>query len=185
MASFTDYAGRGWTLRLDVNTLRRVRTLASVDLMEFVSGNLAARLAADPALLADTLYAMVKPQADSLNIDATAFGEGLYGDSIGAAASALTDAVMDFLSSQDRENLASVRGLVGKVLAKGAERLRAKVSELEAQLEADPDQVLLTLMRQSGNAPASSASIPDRSRSERLSPSPVVDGVMSGTAPVL
>jgi len=52
MKTFTDNAGRSWTVALNVDALKRVRSLCDVDLMQIVSdgGKLLDRLMADPVL---------------------------------------------------------------------------------------------------------------------------------------
>ena len=63
MRTFTDALQRPWVVEITVSTLKRVRALAGVDLMEAAGGSLLDRLVADPVLLGDVLYACVKPQA--------------------------------------------------------------------------------------------------------------------------
>ena len=66
MHTFTDNAGRVWIANLNVATLKRVRALAGVDLASAilverdgrVEASLLERLASDPALLVDALYAL-------------------------------------------------------------------------------------------------------------------------------
>ena len=58
MPSFTDTEGRTWTVRVTANTLKRVRDLAGVDLGKPFDDELIDRIALDPVLLADVLYAV-------------------------------------------------------------------------------------------------------------------------------
>ena len=74
MHTFTDNAGRVWTANLNVATLKRVRALAGVDLASAilverdgkVEASLLERLASDPALLVDALYALCKEHYPAL-----------------------------------------------------------------------------------------------------------------------
>ena len=67
MKTFTDNTGRTWTLSVTVGTIKRVRALCGVDLANIItmeSGKtpnvgLLERLASDPVLLVDVLFAVV------------------------------------------------------------------------------------------------------------------------------
>ncbi len=76
MQKFVDRAGRIWIVDIDNTTLRRVKTLTGVHLLEAIDGDLITRLSTDPLLLGDVLYAICKPQADQQQITDEAFGEG-------------------------------------------------------------------------------------------------------------
>ena len=56
MRTFVDNAGRTWTVAVNVDAIKRVRTLCNVNLLEIVEGDLLGRLANDPILLCDVLY---------------------------------------------------------------------------------------------------------------------------------
>ena len=80
MKTFTDNTGRTWTLSVTVGTIKRVRALCGVDLANIItmeSGKtpnvgLLERLAADPVLLVDVLFAVCKPEADTKGITVSA-----------------------------------------------------------------------------------------------------------------
>ena len=94
MQKFVDRAGRIWIVDIDNTTLRRVKTLTGVHLLEAIDGDLITRLSTDPLLLGDVLFAICKPQADQQQITDEAFGEGLAGNSIDDATGALLEALM-------------------------------------------------------------------------------------------
>ena len=97
MKTFTDNTGRTWTLSVTVGTIKRVRALCGVDLANIItmeSGKtpnvgLLERLAADPVLLVDVLFAVCKPEADAKGITDEEFGRAMAGDAIELAATAL------------------------------------------------------------------------------------------------
>lgn len=171
MKTFTDNAGRSWTITINVEAIKRVRSLINVDLLEAVEGKLLERLVADPVLLCDTLYALCKPQADQQNIPDEEFGRSMAGDAIELATAALLEELVDFFP-KDR------RRLLGKALAKlrkleqmaiGAAEERIDSDTLEKQMEAALAELQseLQMDRQarggsSGSSPASSASTPAR-----------------------
>jgi len=165
MRTFTDALNRSWSLEITVATLKRVRAVAGVDLIEAAGGTLLDRLVADPVLLGDVLYACVKPQADERKITDEDFGRSLAGDTIDTATTALLEEFVAFFPSPRRRVLT-------QALAKLAGWRAAALSAAEAHLN-DPalDQAVLAALQQlpsqsrqsgalSGSAPASAGSIP-------------------------
>jgi len=108
MRSFTDNAGRTWAVRVTVDTIRRVRALTDTDLMCVVGGDLLERLAADPVLLVDVIYSIIKPDADKLGVTGEMFGESLAGDVIESAADAMMGAIVDFFPKRRGRVLAAI-----------------------------------------------------------------------------
>ncbi len=110
MKSFTDNAGRVWTLAVNVAAIKRVRALCGVDLNSIIemdaanqpSAKLLERLSTDPVLLADVLYAVCKPECDSKNVTDEEFGAAMAGDSIEHATAALLDEIIDFFPEAKR-----------------------------------------------------------------------------------
>lgn len=107
-SAFRDAAGRLWTLRVDVECLRRVRAMTGVDLLELVGagtqaqksiGSAIAALVDDPVLLVDVLYVVCKPEADARGVSDEDFGRAMAGDAIGQAVEALLAGVIDFFPS--------------------------------------------------------------------------------------
>jgi hypothetical protein len=70
MKSFTDNAGRTWTLQINVAAVKRVRGLLGLDLYKLTDDGLEnlARLVSDPVELADVLYCLVKDEADTRSV---------------------------------------------------------------------------------------------------------------------
>ena len=89
MPTFTDTAGRTWTVTVNVSGIKRVRDLLAVDLLDVANGDLLSRLADDPVLLVDVLYALLKPEADARGVTDEDFGRGLAGGVLDEASSAL------------------------------------------------------------------------------------------------
>ena len=110
MKSFTDNAGRVWTLAVNVAAIKRVRALCGVDLNSIIemdaanqpSAKLLERLSTDPVLLADVLYAVCKPECDSKNVTDEEFGAAMAGDAIEHATAALLDEIIDFFPEAKR-----------------------------------------------------------------------------------
>lgn len=109
MKSFQDCKGRSWDVTITVATIKRVRSLAGVDLMEAIDGEIIDRMGADPVLLVNVLYAVCKPQADAAMLNDEDFGESMAGDAIEHATAALIEALIDFFpNARDRAALREV-----------------------------------------------------------------------------
>ncbi len=165
MPTFIDVQGRTWSIDITVATLKRVRALVGVDLIEAAGGTLLDRLVTDPVLLGDVLYACVKPQADERHVSDEEFGKALAGDVVEAATTALLEAFVAFFPSPRRR-------VLEKAVAKLAGWRTAALTAAEARLD-DPalEAAVQAAVRaatplspppprgtSSGSAPASSAS---------------------------
>ncbi|MBW7934986.1 MAG: hypothetical protein H3C62_15535, partial [Gemmatimonadaceae bacterium] len=89
MKTFTDNAGRTWTLAINVDVLKRVRGLVDMNLLDIIDGQLIERLYRDPVLLCDVVYAVCKPEADARSVSDEDFGRAMAGDAIEQATKAL------------------------------------------------------------------------------------------------
>ena len=166
MRSFTDNTGRTWTLAVNVGTIKRVRALCNVDLANIITMepgqnprvDLLERLANDPVLLVDVLYAVCKPEADSKSISDEDFGRAMGGDAIELATSALLDEVIDFFPEAKRK--------VFRKILDATRRFETKSKKALTELLEDPaldgkiDAALEQLTSSSMNLPESPESIP-------------------------
>ena len=55
MKTFTDNAGRTWTVAINVDCIKRVKTLLAVNLLDAIEGKLIEDLVSDPVLLCDVI----------------------------------------------------------------------------------------------------------------------------------
>jgi len=172
-AFWTDSEGRRWSTAITVGTLKRVTNLVDVNLLDVFDGILIGRLADDPVLLANTLYAVCKPQADERGVDDTAFGELLVGDTIEAAATALVHGLAGFFPSGRRAALTSLwtklqRAQTATItMATGKldsplmdQAIQAEIRKMEAEIDRQIEQALASSGSTSGSSPESSASTP-------------------------
>ena len=134
MKTFTDNAGRGWTVALNTDSLKRVRSLCDVDLMQIVSdgGKLLDRLIADPVLLCDVIFALCKEEAETKSISDADFGKAMAGDSIEHATQALLEELVGFFPNRTQ------RDVLGKVLEK-MRRYAAMAGQLAMTRVDDPE----------------------------------------------
>ena len=160
MKTFTDNAGRTWTIAINVDVLKRVRGLVDVNLLDIIDGKLIERLYRDPVLLCDVVYAVCKPEADARSVSDEDFGRAMAGDAIEQATKALLeDLVLFSPSPRDRANLQRILETTWNVMDKARDAIEAKLATVNA------DEVVTQALAMSGNssgaAPASSASSPD------------------------
>jgi hypothetical protein len=130
MQTFTDTAGRVWPLAISTHTVKRVRTLLSVDLMEFVEGSLMGKLMGDVVLFVDVLYAICKPEVDARNLTDEQFGQAMSGDVLLAAEEALAESLFS-ISHPSRRPAA-------RTAWEKAKQLRERASELAVVRLNDP-----------------------------------------------
>lgn len=157
MPSFKDSTGRDWLVEVNVSAVKRVRSLLGVDLLAVVDDNLKllAKLADDPILLVDVLYAVCKPQADDAKVTDEQFGGVMVGDAIHAGAAALFGAIADFFPEPQKRT--AIRKVVEKANRTADLLLGQAVRAIDA---VEPSDVAKTLSGGSTSSPASSASTP-------------------------
>ena len=156
MKTFKDNADRIWSVTINVDAIKRVRSLLQVDLMEAVEGRLIERLMADPVLLCDVIYCVCKDEADARGVTDEEFGRAMAGDAIELATTALLEELVDFFPLGKRQllrkALAKLESFQETMLSVVTARLDSP--EFDAQLQAE----LKRLGDWSGDLPASSAS---------------------------
>jgi len=156
MKTFTDNTGRSWTIAVNVEAIKRVKSLLAINLLDAVEGKLIEQLVDDPVLLCDVIYVLCKPQADAASVTDEDFGRAMAGDAIEAATTALLEELADFFPRGRREllqkALAKLKVFEAKVLEAAAARLDSP--ELDRRLQETIAGGL------SGNLPESSESTP-------------------------
>ena len=159
MKVFKDNVGREWTVEVNVAALKRVKSLAGVDLLGVLDGTLVERLIRDPVLLCDAVYAICKPQADERSVSDEDFGRAMAGDAIEHATEALLEELVSFCPSpRDRANLGRVLKATREVMDRARDIVEARLDS--GELEEAAEEALRTLGTSSGSAPASPASTP-------------------------
>ena len=105
MKTFTDAAGRSWSVTINTNAIKRARDTAGVYLVDIVNGDLYARLLLDPCLVCDVAYGVCKPEADARKFTREDFNAALVGDAIKAARDAILEDLVDFFPNPVRDRL--------------------------------------------------------------------------------
>jgi hypothetical protein len=91
MHTFSDTQGRPWTITLNVDAIRRVRSVLNINLLDAIEGRLLERLITDPVLLCDILFVVIQPEAIAKGISDEDFGRSLGGDVLDVATTALLE----------------------------------------------------------------------------------------------
>jgi hypothetical protein len=156
MKTFTDSAGRVWTLQVTVSSIKRVKSLAGVNLCDLNDGEppLIARLESDLILLFDVIFSLVKPQADAAGVTDEQFAQAMGAPAAGQAVQAFWEELVDFFQS--------ARPLVAELILAGRELREARTAALAA-LKAERLAALAGENRSGslpGSSPASSESTP-------------------------
>jgi hypothetical protein len=138
--SFTDNAGRTWTIAMNLGAVKRLKGLLGVDLLALADGEppLLTRLGTDVILLCDVIFALVKPQADQAGVTDEQFGAALGGEAILAAQKAFYEELTDFFLKLGRSDLARAlttqQALIQAAVAETSKRL--SIIDAEAEVKA-------------------------------------------------
>jgi hypothetical protein len=161
MKTFNDNAGRTWTVTINVDAIKRVKSLLSVNLLEAVEGKLLERLVSDPVLLCDVIYAVCKPEADAKGVSDEDFGRSMAGDAIDLATTALLEELVDFFPQQRRRLLRKALEKLRKLesMALTAAETRLDSPELERQMQ----ELLAPSKVEGSGIGGSSGSLPESS----------------------
>ena len=155
MKTFTDTAGRTWTVCVNVDAIKRVRALLDINLLEVLDDGckLLAQLHDDPILLVDVLYALCQPQAEAQNVTDVQFGQAMSGDALLHANRALLEGLSDFFPSARQR--AAMKNLLQKT-ERVVDRLLDHAETTIAGI--DPDSVAQSAIASFGSSREPSAS---------------------------
>ena len=167
MQKFQDRRGRVWIVDIDNTTLKRVKLLTDVRLLDAIDqgSDVISRLSTDPLLLGDVLFAICKPQADQQQVTDEAFSEGIAGDAIDEGVRAVIDALVAYCPESKRRLLRKSADKQKVIETRGLELIEQRLDDpklvngIIAKMERDLAVPLLS--ESSTSLPESLASIPD------------------------
>jgi len=151
MKTFTDAAGRTWTLTLTLGTAMAVKAKLDIDLLQPEQGDppLLTRLGTDEMLLGEVLCAMLEGQFVTHNVTEDDVRNGFDGQTLLAAQKAFYEELIDFFHQRGRNDRA-------KAVAKQMAMIDAAVTAVETRIDAlDIDETIRGAM--SGASPDRSA----------------------------
>ena len=167
MKTFTDAAGRTWTIALNLGTALAVKDRLGVDLLQPEAGDppLLTRLGTDELLLGEVLCALLEEQFDANKVTAEDVRAGFDGATLLAAQKAFYEELVDFFRGRGRADRA-------RAVQTQERMIEAAVRAIETRIEGiDIDEAIRNAVSEgdepirgamSGSSPGPSASIPDR-----------------------
>ena len=157
MKTFTDAAGRTWTLALTLGTAMKVKAKLDIDLLQPEAGDppLLTRLGTDEMLLGEVLCAMLEGQFEAHKVTDEDVRSSFDGQTLLAAQKAFYEELIAFFRSRGRNDRA-------KAVAKQMALIEAAVAAVETRIDAlDIDATIrgaMTPGETSGVSPEASAS---------------------------
>jgi hypothetical protein len=131
MKTFTDAAGRTWTISLTLGTAMHVKAKLDIDLLQIEQGDppLLTRLGTDELLLGEVLCALLEGQFEANKVTAEDVRNAFDGNTLLAAQKAFYEELVSFFQSRGRADRA-------RVVATQAKVIEAAVKEIETRIEA-------------------------------------------------
>jgi len=157
MKTFTDAAGRTWTLSLTLGTAMKVKAKLDIDLLQPEAGDppLLTRIGTDEMLLGEVLCAMLDGQFEAHKVTDEDVRSSFDGQTLLAAQKAFYEELIAFFRSRGRSDRA-------KAVAKQMALIEAAVAAVETRIDAlDIDATIreaMTRGKTSGASPEVSAS---------------------------
>ena len=141
MQTFSDNAGRTWTLSLTYGSAKRVKGLLGddVDLLAIEQGKppLLTRLATDVMLLCDVIFALLKPQAEEQGVLDEQWAEAMGGEAIMAAQDALYKEIISFFQGRARADIVAAarkqKTMIDLAVKAGEERIESYDAEAKVE----------------------------------------------------
>jgi len=147
MKTFTDAAGRTWTISLNLGTAMAVKGKLDIDLLQPEAGDppLLTRLGTDEMLLGEVLCALLEGQFETHKVMADDVRSAFDGQTLLAAQKAFYEELIGFFQSRGRNDRA-------KAVAKQMAMIDAAVTAIETRIDGiDIDETIRGAM--SGASP--------------------------------
>jgi hypothetical protein len=162
MSSFKDAVGRLWVIEANTASIKRVRLMTQVDLLNVFDGKLYPQLLNDSVLMSEVAWAFVQPKAAIMPVTQAQFDESLDGNAIAGMNAAVSEAMISFFQNDKPETAAGL----SKMLEMRTQMGQAVIKRIgEMTLESvmatiDKSKTPTASESSSTNLPASSESIP-------------------------
>ena len=159
MKTFTDAAGRTWTIALNLGTAMAVKDKLGVDLLQPEAGDppLLTRLGTDELLLGEVLCALLGEQFDTHKVSDADVRASFDGGTLLLAQQAFYEELIDFFRKRGRADRARAVETQMKLIEKAVKAIETRIEGF------DLDQAIHGAM--SGSSPDASESAPANSAS--------------------
>ena len=154
MKTFTDTAGRTWSVSLNLGTAQQVKDTLKIDLLQPEAGDppLLTRLGTDELLLGEVLCCLLAGQFETHKVTEADVQASFDGATLLAAQQAFYEELIDFFRQRGRADRA-------RAVETQAKMIEAAVKAIETRIEGlDIDAAIRGAM--SGSSPEASESIP-------------------------
>lgn len=157
MKTFTDAAGRTWTIALNLGTAMAVKDKLGVDLLQPEAGDppLLTRLGTDELLLGEVLCALLGEQFDAHKVSDADVRNSFDGGTLLLAQQAFYEELIDFFRKRGRADRSRAVETQMKLIEKAVKAIETRIEGF------DLDQAIHGAM--SGSSPDASASVPANS----------------------
>lgn len=137
MKLFKDTEGREWQISLTIGSIKRVKDLLNINLLEPEVGDppLLQRLGTDDELLINTIFALIKPKADERQVSDVQFAESMGGESMLKAQTAFYEELQDFFQSRGRLDRAKMAAKQRTVIDLAIAAAAKKIEMIDATVE--------------------------------------------------
>ena len=177
MKTFTDAAGRTWTITLNLGTALAVKDKLDIDLLQPEAGEppLLTRLGTDELLLGEVLCALLAEQFEAHKVTEQDVRAGFDGTTLLAAQKAFYEELVDFFRSRGRSDRARAVETQERMIDAAVKAIETRIEGIDVdkvidQTLADPEAEMDLSGRSaaetdgamSGSSPEPSASVPDR-----------------------
>ncbi len=153
MKTFTDAAGRTWTISLNLGTALAVKDALEIDLLQPEAGDppLLTRLGTDEMLLGEVICCLLSGQFDTHKVTEADVRASFDGATLLAAQKAFYEELVGFFQSRGRADRARAVQTQAQMIDKAIAAIEAKIGEI------DVENVIHGVM--SGSSPEPSESI--------------------------
>ena len=160
MKTFTDAAGRTWTLALNLGTAISVKEKLGIDLLQPEAGDppLLTRLGTEEMLLGEVLCALLEGQFEVHKVGPQDVRAAFDGRTLMAAQQAFYEELIDFFRQRGRTDRARALATQLKLIAAGVKAVETRIEALN--VEEAIESALGTPGERSGFSPGPSGSIP-------------------------
>ena len=164
--NFKDTEGRVWSLDLTIGSIKRVKSITDIDLLNITDGSTLVDLSRNPLQLVDLIWAIIQPQAAALSVTDEQFGSAMGGMALRDASEAFLEAITSFFLSWSPSLGATLQKLHSKLsemdlrateLTKaklGDPRVDAALEETFAKVEREMETAINSLSTNGSSSPS-------------------------------
>jgi hypothetical protein len=133
MKTFTDKAGRTWTISLSLGTAMMVKEKLGVDLLQPEQGDppLITRLGTDEMLLGEVLCALLGNQFEAYKVTEADVRMSFDGQTLCAAQQAFYEELVDFFQNRGRMDRAKAVAKQMQLIEKGVKAIETRIDALD------------------------------------------------------